>query len=308
MPVKRDRRGVMLLELMLALVSGAIAIAATVGVVVRAERFHASVEDRLRMRSQLRAGADIIAASSRFSAAHDAPIALATDTAVELSTTIGAATTCAPAAAGHVALVPDSLVTGAAVTSMVATPDSADDVLAWRVASSAQPIGGWDRARIVAVASRSAGAVCPIGPLVSAADVAGHAQALEFTVAPAINAGAGAPVRIVRRARFSVYRASDGLWYLGYRRCASGACGAIQPVSGPYAAASAAPSAAPMTLRYFDLSGAIAMPVAVSRLGGITRIDVVLRARSGSVIDLPGAGRGFARDSVVVSIAPRNAP
>lgn len=300
----RGRGGVMLLELMLALVSGAIVIAATVGVVVRAERFHASAEERMRMRSQLRAGSEIVAASSRYGVMQGAPIGLATDTAVELSTIIGAATTCAPAAAGHVALVPDSLVSGVALTSMVATPDSADEVLVWHVATPIHPVAGWDRARITAVAVRAAGAVCPIGSLVSAADVAGRAQAVELMVTPATDAGVGAPVRVVRRARLSAYRASDGRWYLGYRRCPGGACGAIQPVSGPYAGT----GAAPMTLRYFDLAGAIATPVAAARLGGITRIDVVLRVRSSGVIDLPGVGRGIARDSVVVSIAPRNAP
>jgi hypothetical protein len=294
----------MLLELMLALVSGAIVIAAAVGVIVRAERFHAGVEERIRMSSRLRAGGDVLAASLRYGAMEGAPISLATDTAVELATVIGAATTCAPAAAGRVALVPDSLASGAALTGTVATPDSADDVLVWHVASSAQPTAGWDRARVVSVSVRAAGSVCPIGPLVSVADIASRAQAFDLTVAPAIGANAGAPVRIVRQARFSVYRASDGLWYLGYRRCPGGQCGTIQPVSGPYAGS----GGAPVTLRYFDLAGAIATPVALARLGGITRVDAVLRSRSASAIDLPGVGRGVARDSVVVTIAPRNAP
>lgn len=300
----RARRGVMLLELMLALVSGAIVIAATVGVIVRAERFHASVEERMRMRSQLRAGGDVLAASARYVAMQGAPIALATDTAVELSTVIGVATTCAPAALGRVSLVPDSLASGAALTSIVTTPDSADEVLVWRTPTSAQPIAGWDRARVVSVSMRQAGSVCPIGPLVSAADVAARTQATELTVSPAIGAGAGAPVRIVRRARFNAYRASDGLWYLGYRRCPGGVCGAIQPVSGPYAAS----GAAAVTFRYFDLTGVIATPVSAGRLGGITRIEAVLRSRSSGALDLPGVGRRVARDSVVVTMAPRNAP
>lgn len=299
----RARRGVMLLELMLALVTGAIVIAATVGVMVRAERFHASVETRLRMRSQLRAGSDVLAASARYVAAQGVPISLATDTAVELATVIGAATTCGPVAAGRVPLVPDSLASGVALTAMVATPDSADEILVWDSPSPGQTVGVWDRARITSVATRVAGAVCPIGSLLSAADVAGGAQALDVTVAPAIAAGAGVPVRVVRRARFSVYRASDGLWYLGYRRCPGGTCGSIQPVSGPYAAT----GAAPLTLRYFDLTGAIATPVAAARLGGITRIDAVLRARSSVAVALPGVGRAVARDSVLVTMAPRNA-
>jgi hypothetical protein len=42
----------------------------------------------------------------------------------------------------------------------------------------------------------------------------------------------GAPVRFIRRGRYSLYRSSDGSWYLGYRRCNAlgpSVCGAIQP-------------------------------------------------------------------------------
>jgi hypothetical protein len=113
----------------------------------------------------------------------------------------------------------------------------------------------------------------------------------------------GAPVRIVRRARFDVYRASDGLFYLGYRVCAAG-CAGVQPVAGPYGS-----SAAVIRLRYFDVSGAsLPAPLDVTSLQRLTRVDVVLRATSSAIVDLPGRTRGVARDSIVASIALRNAP
>jgi hypothetical protein len=42
-------------------------------------------------------------------------------------------------------------------------------------------------------------------------------------------------VRLARRVRWTIYRASDRQWWLGQRRCAP-ACGAAQPVAGPLAA------------------------------------------------------------------------
>ncbi|MEX2181296.1 MAG: hypothetical protein WD771_04595 [Gemmatimonadaceae bacterium] len=45
----------------------------------------------------------------------------------------------------------------------------------------------------------------------------------------------GAPVRVGRAGRFTLYHAGRGEWMLGWRRCSpiSGVCGVVQPVSGP---------------------------------------------------------------------------
>jgi len=40
------------------------------------------------------------------------------------------------------------------------------------------------------------------------------------------------PVRVWRTARYMIYRASDGTWWLGERSCTPG-CGAAQPIAGP---------------------------------------------------------------------------
>ena len=66
------------------------------------------------------------------------------------------------------------------------------------------------------------------------------AAALAFTFTPALDTaiGPGTLVRVVRRARYELYRASDSRWYLGYLDCVASRatpCNTVQPVSGPFA-------------------------------------------------------------------------
>jgi len=114
----------------------------------------------------------------------------------------------------------------------------------------------------------------------------------------------GAIVRFIRRQRYSLYRASDGDWYLGYRRCNAmgvSVCGAVQPVSGPYRAFSRDQRATGLLFEYFDASGQ-ALDVAAAPLS-LARVDVTARSESGH--PLPSGGP-FARkiaDSATVSVA-----
>jgi hypothetical protein len=113
-------------------------------------------------------------------------------------------------------------------------------------------------------------------------------------------------VRFVRRGRYSLYKAADGEWYLGYRRCnaiGSSICGGIQPLSGPYRAYSANPQRTGLLFEYFDAAG--------GRIGAglpalaLARVDVTARAESRQQISLE---RGFSRpaDSATISVALRN--
>ena len=116
----------------------------------------------------------------------------------------------------------------------------------------------------------------------------------------------GSPVRFLRRARYSLYYASDGRWYLGYRRCnadGASACGAIQPVSGPYRAYSADPHASGLLFEYFDATGHRLAP-ASSQLA-LARVDITARSESAHQIPF-GIRSNKISDSAKVSLAIRN--
>lgn len=294
------RRGFTLVELLCAFVLLAI-VGTTIGrLLIGQQRFYASVGERLAMRSQLRDGADVLAHALRHAALQQTPIVAATDTAIELSTVIGAGTVCG-ASGAELDLAPEAPSIGVPLTTLALTPDSADEIVAYATGSASSP-SGWSRARIVAVTTHPASMACATSPLLSAADRA-SARVTAITVAPPLAVTPGAPVRILRHARFNGYRASDGRIYLGYRRCGNG-CNTVQQVSGPYGA-----SLRNVEFRYFDVTGAaLPAPVSGAALSRITRVDVVLRASSLGVVDLPGLARGIAHDSILVSIALRNAP
>lgn len=295
------RRGFTLVELLSALVLLSIVGTAIARLLAGQQRFYASLDERLGMRAQLRDGADLLTTALRFAAVQGAPIALATDTAIELSTTIGTATACA-STENRIDLTPEAPLSGVALTSFAITPDSADDILVYDAGSVTSP-PRWIRAQIMSIAMRAVRVACAASPLINATDAA-SAMLPELTLSAPIIVAPGAPVRVLRRARFDLYRAGDGFWYLGYRRCGLG-CTTVQPISGPFSAPFGPPGAA---FRYFDAYGAaLSAPVAPAELARITRVDVSLRAASRGVVDLPGHGRALARDSILVTATLRNA-
>src|SRR6185437_198785 len=113
----------------------------------------------------------------------------------------------------------------------------------------------------------------------------------------------GAALRFFRRARYQLFQASDGLWYLGFFDCLptrTPACTSLEPVSGPYLpAANSGPSG--LELTYYDATGAV---TAVDSL--VRRIGIVARAQSRSIIHTPGRAQGYYQDSLSVFLAVRN--
>ncbi|HXQ76588.1 MAG TPA: hypothetical protein VN797_00185, partial [Gemmatimonadaceae bacterium] len=113
-------------------------------------------------------------------------------------------------------------------------------------------------------------------------------------------------VRFVRRGRYSLYRASDGEWYLGYRRCdAAGlaGCGGIQPLSGPYRPYSSNPLRTGLLFEYFDASG-VRLGAGASPLS-LARVDITARAESRQQVPVESRVIRPA-DSASLSIAVRN--
>ena len=277
--------------------------------VVRQQRFYSAASEILITRSQLRDGADILASDIRGASVELFGLPVMTDTAVEMYTVIATSVACSAPSGATIGLPPASLVSGNTLTSTLYQPDTGDVAVVYSIPSGVIDSAQWEVYRIASFSSRALNLVCPASTgFTDAGDAFSGSSAFQLTLATAPSPGVrkGAPIHFVRRARYSFYRSSDGEWYLGYRRCSASApftCAAIQPVSGPYRPYRAG-SPPGLTFRYFDSGGSqLGTPAESFR---VARVDIVLRGESANAIALTGDSRRTWRDSILVTVSPRN--
>jgi hypothetical protein len=105
------------------------------------------------------------------------------------------------------------------------------------------------------------------------------AISLVLSISGPLPAGSGTPIRITRSWRYSIYRSSDGYWYLGARdwNASTRKFNTIQPVSGPFVS----PGGGGVAFRYFDTTGATiasgsATPRAIALIQVSFRVDSAL--------------------------------
>ncbi len=171
----------------------------------RAEQGHLATDEVLR----------VLTATLHHSAASD-PVQVHGDTSIAVATPVGVGLSCAHTTDSL--FVPEA--NGLGVQWDIA-PDSGDIVLVESVH------GAQDTRTILSAARRAAstaGCAVPTWRL--------HIGTLATPPAGPLVA------RVMRPMRFVVYRASDGAWWWGERRCATTAwtrCGPAQPIAGPLA-------------------------------------------------------------------------
>ncbi|MGI8619647.1 MAG: prepilin-type N-terminal cleavage/methylation domain-containing protein [Gemmatimonadaceae bacterium] len=301
------RSGFTLIELLIA-----IALLAIVGGAIgeglrRQQRVFRSIALMVAARGDVRDAAEVLAADLSTASPLDT-LPLARDSAVEFFSAIGASVSCDSAPGYMMRIPPEELASGLLLTSLLATPDSGDILLIYNddsAATAGEP--RWDRHTIAAVSSQAAATACPASTgFTTAGDATAPAYIVTLRSAASSGLRRGAPVRILRRGRYSLYRSSDSRWYLGNRRCnalGSSVCGVIQPLSGPYAGYSGAGQSG-VAYRYFDAAG-----VSLSSLDApsrVARVDIAIRARSSMPIYLGGVRSAQYMDSTSISIALRN--
>jgi prepilin-type N-terminal cleavage/methylation domain-containing protein len=275
-PGPRRRRGHSLIEIVIALALLALVLSAVVGTTVRTWRSHLRFGLRADARAQLQAATHAIAHDLRglSGAAGDITSAAARDSAIELRTIVGQGAVCdtTRGLAIRLAIAPDSPAAPAPLTV------SAGDTM-WIFVES-DTTAEWHGVHVTS--ARRDGSLC-------ARD--GSTLVLS-TGAPPARMQLGAPVRLTRRVRWSLYRNANG-WFLGRREwnVSLGRFDVVQPVAGPLAPYGAASG---LELRYFDAQNA-EVPSGSLDTRRITRVDVTLHARAPQ-------GRAVA-DSERISIA-----
>jgi prepilin-type N-terminal cleavage/methylation domain-containing protein len=307
----RAGKGFTLLEVVVATALAAVVGATLMMTLRRQERFYGSAAEMLQVRGQLRDGADVLAGDIRGAAVARYGLSLMTDSALELFTGIGTSVVCQTPSGRTLFLPPATLSSGTVLTSLLASPDTGDLALIYAMPGGIPDSAVWIESRISTFVSQALATSCPSTTgFTSAADAAagrtGYALTLSADPPPTIRKGA--PVRFLRRGRYSLYRSSDGASYLGYRRCNAlgpSVCLTIQPVSGPYLPyGSGGTSGSGLAFRYFDSGGTEVFDASLSPT--VARIDMVLRGETVRTVSLAGDARIRYLDSAIVTISPRN--
>lgn len=300
----RRNSGFTLVELTVVLAILGIIGGAIGALLIRQQRFYRGASEMLYARQGVRDALEVLATDLRGISAADT-VRLLADSAIEIFAPIGGSVVCQGAGGADVALPPVST-TGSMLTWLLSQPDTGDLALFYH--DDTASVGHWERHRITGFSSRSLASICPAASgLARQEDIFAGRQGFEVSLDAPLSSGVlpGAPVRFIRRGRYSLYRASDGDWYLGYRRCnaiGSSVCGAIQPLSGPYRSYSSNPAGSGLLFEYFDSHGA---RLDASSPLDLARIDISARAESKHRIGVEG--HAFTpSDSATLSIAIRN--
>ena len=220
----RVRRGVLLAELLCALALAGLLAAACGLALGGARRAMAAAEARARAE---RAGREALEVAATLVRDADSVTVLG-DTAVALRTRVAHGVVCGRDAASLTLPPPRS-----ALHAWGQAPE-AGDIVRVLVRDSLLGTRRWVESPIDSVMERAGESPCATGEFVATAT----APRLRLVLSPggaALGSAVvpGSVVRVSRPGRLALYRGGDGAWMLGWRRCAHGACGAVQPLAGP---------------------------------------------------------------------------
>jgi len=300
--MRRYRHGITLIELLVALAVGGTALGLVAAISFREQQTFNDLAAVASSDAQLRDAGSLLPVDLRplAPATGDVRAGEARDTSLELRATIASAVVCDTTTTALI-LAPSGQ--GGTAYGSVAEPIEAGDT-AWLYAA-ADTAEEWRPFRVAATSDAPAGPCAGLAPELADKDKALPRVVVALDTPPALASALGFPVRITRPRRYSLYRASDGLSYLGERdwNPETRRFNTIQPVSGPFAPA----AEHGLVFRYLDSTGAsLAIPVANPSAIALVQVDLRVEARNAMRAPGHGAILGEHADSASVLVLVHN--
>lgn len=299
MSAHRPPAGVTLLELLFVTVLLGIVGGAVMTVIVRQQRFYGGAGHIVDARSQLRQAAGILPAEIRGISTAGGDVRFLSDSAFEFRATYGSAIICAVDGA-TITLPPATLANGNLLTSFLSQPVSGDVIFVHDTLAPAS--APWTQHVIAADPTTTTATCRPDSRFVTPADDATPRITFSMSPPPGAGSGPGSAIRFTRPVRYSLYRASDQRWYLGYNEQRQGAWLGLQPVSGPYRPYATSPSASGVSFQYFTENGAPVTTTAAATTVARVQFSVNGQAMQATA----GAAAGVFEDSLRTAVAIRN--
>ncbi len=289
------RRGVTLIELLIAMTILAVVASVVAATMLGQQRLFQQTYEMVGVRRELRTAMSLVPIDVRGLSSIGGDISAFTETSLTFRSTIGASIVCEKEGTNTLYLPPEHL-THNTLTSFVTRPEPGDTLYTF----DEGPLRGAEDDAWLALTITS---VTPVlthcmgepftDPLADAAEVRYRVE-VEETVPETVLLGAG--VRFTRHVEYALQESpATKRWYLTQQFLRSAGWDAPVVVSGPYDV----PERGGMKLVYFDSTGVEVAPGGAST--SLARVDLTMQAAG-----LSGSALGSARGSSAGSTAPRD--
>lgn len=312
---RRLRRGVTLIELIIAITMFALIGGMLVSVLLRQQRFQRALADVADSRGRMRDIATIIPTDLRGTSSVGGDLLSIDLTAMQFRAAIGSSALCSYAGPNVIELPPKVLSSGNTITSWINPPQPGDVVFMYNDGAAAGNADDtWSQFTITDTTSAVDATWCSAASGLTQVADAGQRK-YRVTVSPTPDPARiriGAPMRFAREVRYSLYSASDANWYVGYETCTpsgvagvAGPCANREVLAGPVRAASTDTLTSGLYFIYYRQDGtritSAAQASQVAHLGiGLRTTPLSLR----QAMKLGGTMVG--RDSLRLTVGIRN--
>jgi prepilin-type N-terminal cleavage/methylation domain-containing protein len=295
------RRGFSLTEIMVALVLLGIVATGIMTVVMRQQQFYRSATEVIDTRQQIRQAVAVVPVDVRGVSSVGGDILNMSDSSLDVRGNIGSALVCSHTA-NSVTIPPLNLANGRYFTTFLTRPKLNDVLIIFDDKAAGNQDDDWVPYTISNIDSTTAGCTSFTD---ATADAGKYRYVYTFTSNLSGTITDGAPLRMARGVKYSIYKsATDGLWWMGYRECRGdgSSCAAVQPVSGPYKPYVPGDTVASgVSFVYRDSTGAI-----TTNKANVARVEMFVHGQTQGAVALGGGKLSPYSDYMKVTIALRN--